>query len=40
MCSTTNLNLSPSSLQINEIQTSVILFGFDNYWGLILNLLF
>ena len=33
LCSTTNLSLFSTSLQINETQTMVILFGFDNYWG-------
>jgi hypothetical protein len=30
-CSTNNLSLTPASLQINETQTMVILFGFGNY---------
>ena len=33
ICSTNNLSLSPTSLQINETQTMVILFGVDNYRG-------
>jgi hypothetical protein len=36
---TTNLSLSLTSLQINGIQTTVLLFGFDNYWGMTPNLL-
>ena len=32
-CSTTNLSLSLTSLQVNETQTMIILFGFGNYWG-------
>lgn len=32
-CSTTKLNLYPTSLQIDETQTMVLLFGFDNYGG-------
>jgi hypothetical protein len=34
-CSTAKLSLYPTSLQIDETQTMVILFGFDNYgeWG-------
>jgi hypothetical protein len=39
-CSTTNINLFSTSLQINETQAMVILFGFDNYWGVTPNLLF
>ena len=42
-CSTAKLSLYPTSLQIDETQTMVILFGFDNYgeWGKITpNLLF
>ena len=31
-CSTSNVSVSPTSLQINETQTMLILFGFDNYW--------
>ena len=31
--STASLNLSPTSLQMNETQTMVILSGFDRYWG-------
>lgn len=33
LCSTSSLRVSPPSLQINETQTVVILFGFDNYSG-------
>jgi hypothetical protein len=41
MCySTSNLSLSPISLQINETQTMVILFAFGNYWEITPNLLF
>lgn len=32
-CSTINLILSPTSLQMNETQSLVILFSFDNSWG-------
>ena len=39
-CSRTNLNLSPTSLKINETQTMVIFFGFDNYWWVTCSLLF
>ena len=37
---TSTLNLSLTSLQINETQTMVILFGFHKNWGLIPNLVF
>lgn len=33
LCSTTNLSISPTSLQINETQIMVILFGFGSYCG-------
>jgi hypothetical protein len=35
-CSTNKSRLALTSLQINETQTMVILFGFDNYWGSLL----
>lgn len=34
--STTSLNVSWTSLQLSETQTVVVLFGFDNYWELLL----
>jgi hypothetical protein len=40
LCSSINLNLSPTSLGINETQTMVILFGLDNFFRVIPNLLF
>ena len=33
LCSIAGLSLSPSSVQISEIQNMVTLFGFDNYQG-------
>lgn len=33
-CSKTNLSLCPTSSQINETHTMVILFDLDNYWGI------
>jgi hypothetical protein len=35
-----NLNLSLTNLSINRIQIMFNSFGFDNYWGVTLNLLF
>lgn len=39
-CCRTDLNLSLTSLKIDETQTVVILFEFDNYWRVTPNLLF